>query len=172
MRGIMSTDHSKLTLMFEWHHMATSAFTSKHRFFIWEKRWWARAHQFSWQSVGGLWGWFSHWMGLLLLVVVLLEGCVIVQKENVNAIIWDYCSSSCFCICQSRSVKKNLSRWMYICQLHSEPQSCFVCVCLGLPGYVGFTVEHAKPIASARPNGIPSISWFWLKEAKRVRRIP
>jgi len=100
-------------------------------------------------------------MGLLPLLVV-LEGCVIVPKENVIAIIWDYCSSSCYCICQSRSVKKNLSRWMYICQLHSEPQSCCVCVCvLGLPGYGGgFTVEHAKPIASARPNGIPSIMAF------------
>ena len=129
--GIMSTDqHSKLTLMFEWHHMATSAFTSKHRSFFWRRGDKQGHNNFLGNRWGGCGGGFRI-MGLLPLLVV-LEGCVIVPKKNINAIIWDYCSSSCYCICQSRSVKKNLSRWMYTCQLHSEPQSCCVCVCVCL----------------------------------------
>ena len=79
-------------------------------------------------------------------------------------------------------VSVRVSQWRRTCQggctpanyiVSPSPVLC-VCVCvLGLPGYGGgFTVEHAKPIASARPNGIPSISWFWSKEAKWLRRIP
>ena len=64
-RGIMLTDQSNLTLMFEWHHMATSAFTSHIKseiLYLGEEVVGEGTSIFLAMGGGGLLGWFLHWI--------------------------------------------------------------------------------------------------------------